>query len=435
MRADHYGWATFGLAVLAQMVTGWAIYAYVELAGADGALIGGIRAAQGLWVAGIAPLVGVWSDRARAVHGSRRPWLVRALPLYCVSFFALFLVAEHAPAAALVPAFALLLWLFDSAGLVLWVGYSSLLSELFRGTASRARAAGLRQAAVFGGMVVGIGLTPTLSALLGLAGLALVLGALGGLLAARPLGALALRGEAPAADGEQVPVGTGLARLGTTLGDRSLVRLLVPATLLQIATSMQAANLPFFSRYSLGLDPGDTSIVLVTVLGGAIPGGLFWGWLVRRVGAAALWPAVIVVFTLVSLTAWWPVGLWRSLPVGLGIALAVSGQVVLVDLRLAEVIDAAGRREGGVGAGRYQGIYMVMVRLAAMGQGASLLLVAALYGYRTGVDPGPDPATAFRVLVAGLPAMLGLFALLTHLGLTRVTNRDEGEVTAHRPQP
>jgi glycoside/pentoside/hexuronide:cation symporter, GPH family len=81
---------------------------------------------------------------------------------------------------------------------------------------------------------------------------------------------------------------------------------------------------------------------------------------------------------------------------------------------IARVLDADAARHGTHRSGLFLAAFGVLGRLNGLVTAGALLSLAAIFGYRSGTDPGSDPGQAFRVYLSLYPfALLVLGTLIS----------------------
>ncbi len=389
---------------------------YAETLGLGLTLVGAILLAARIFDALTDPLVGVLADR----FPRRKPWLLGALPLVCVSVWALFFPPAGAGAGHLL-GWSLALYLGWTALQVPYLAWGTDLSHAYHG---RTRIAGAREAALLIGTLAAT-LTP---ALLGLTGLAAV-NALGLMIVVLLVPAIGLAcWRLP----EKAPVLTpkpSRKEAFRLLVTNKPFRLLLVAYLLNgIANGLPATLFLSFVADRLGA-PEATGPALALYFVSGLAGVPLWLWLSRRWGKHRVWRAGL----LLSCAAFLPAPFLSLGDAPLFFALAVAtGLMMGADLVLppamqADVIEADRLAGGGERAGLYFALWGMATKASlalAVGLAFPLLDLA-------GFVPGTTQSSggwALAALYGGAPLAFKLLAW----GLLRGYALDEAALTRLR---
>jgi GPH family glycoside/pentoside/hexuronide:cation symporter len=90
----------------------------------------------------------------------------------------------------------------------------------------------------------------------------------------------------------------------------------------------------------------------------------------------------------------------------------LGGVKVCREMIIATLVDRSLGRTGRRQEGIYYGLNRFFGRLSKILEALALILLGVLFGYVSGEDPGPDPASAFRFLMSVLPFIFMVAALL-----------------------
>lgn len=394
-----YSLGMLGMTIPSQAFAAYLLYFYVDNLGLAVGLAATARTVFSVWDALDDPFFGYLSDRTRTRIGRRRPWLLAGLIPYLFCFLMTFVVPEaFRHGKALFWYFLAIILLYETVGTVMWENYSALFPEVFRGIDERARGSALKQAFQIVGLVIGIALTPVVYGQLGFAGMAVLYTLLGGALVL-----LSVLGshEDPAASAAE-PLGL-VEAFRATLADRAFWILSLASTLTQFVFGLLTAAMPFYAKYSLGLDGGQTSALFAAVFGVALPMVAFWSWLTRRQGAKTAWVLAIAALALSAVPMFLARGFVSGLLAGAVCGLGFSGVLVLSEVILAELVDRDELRTGRRREGLYYSVNGFITRISGALQGAAFAAIGLLYGYVSGDQPGPRPGDAFRFLMAAIP--------------------------------
>lgn len=410
-RLAGYAGGALASALVYQAFSTYVTFFYVDVLRVPATSIAAGMVAFGIWNAVNDPLLGHWSDRTRSRWGRRRPYMIfGTLPLAVV--FALI----WSPPFAVGAAGPLFLWflgvilLFDFLYTAVILNWTALFPEIATQLEERARLSALRQMFGIFGLILGIALPPMLYSTIGWTamgwGFAVIAAAF------LWLSAWAARERPEFSAGEPLEL---LPALRHTLKNRAFVAFVAASIAVNFTFVALTAGFPFYAKYVLRIGEGQTSMLLGVVFLVALPMIFVWSRANVRWGPRTAARAAVVAFA-VALS---PFAVARSFAHGVGTAVllgaGLAGLMVVLDILLADVIDADQVATGLRREGMYFGINGFLIRL-----GVSLQAVVMGGVFRaTGYDPAlgiagqPDTAVAgMRFLVTGVPILaLGVAAL------------------------
>ncbi|MFC2031634.1 MFS transporter [Chloroflexota bacterium] len=408
-----YGLGSFGLESTYKVFWGFYVFFYVDGLGLAVALAAAINVVYAIWDAVNDPLVGYLSDNTRTRWGRRRPWLLAALPFYLA-----FLVLTYAVPGVFRQGTALFLYamavilLFETAYTVMSVNYNALFPELFQGFRARTRASGYYQGGSMAGELVGFALTPLIYVQFGFAPMALFFAAVAGV--SLSIGILR-NSEDPKA--RQVPPLDLKGAFGPVLRDRPFWMFAIALTFLTFTTGVYTLATPFWAKYTLRAIPQAPSVIFATVFIVAILSVPLWSRLLRGWGVKRTWLWAVAVMLSSAIV----LGLATNLVVGaIGAAIAgagLGGVKVCREMIMAGVVDGSLVRTGHRQEGMYYSLLRLFGKLSKLLEALALILLAVLFGYVSGEDPGPQPGNAFRFLISVVPFVFMVLAWLLSLRL------------------
>lgn len=347
------------------------------------------------------PVYGFLSDRTRSRWGRRRPWLVIGTPILILCFIAFYNVPAFLSGSA-VFAYCLLFYvLTGTLDSVINANYGALFPELFPDDASRARTNALRQAFQLVAMIISIALTPLVTKSLGYGPTSLLYGLLGGAVI------LYMAWTARERDPEPDEAKPGLVRaLKDLLTNRKFWVAGLANAFYSAAMSLVMASVPFYVEYALGLSSGQATFLLAAVLIVAIAGVAVWAWLVRRFALLSVWRAALAVLAAAFVPLYFAPNLIAAIIFSAFVGLGFAGVITTMDLIAARIMDEDTRRHGLRREGIISNALGFMNRLNGLFTGAAYFLVARLYLFESGDNPGPHPAAAARFLMTLAPPVL-----------------------------
>jgi GPH family glycoside/pentoside/hexuronide:cation symporter len=394
-----YGFGFFGLTSTTQALAGFYLFFYVDVLGLSVALAAVINVIYAIWDALNDPLVGYLSDNTRTRWGRRRPWLLAGLPFYLLFFLFLFAVPEAFRHGNALFWYALIVvLLFETTSTVMLVNYQALFPELFQKFKQRTQGSAYSQGLGSAGELVGFALTPIIYASFGFSAMALSFAILAGVLL---LFSLSRNREDPNAQKEP-PLNIKEA-FGDVLHDRPFWHFTIVATLLWFTTGIYTIGTAFWAKYTLGANPQAPSLIFGAVFATAILSVSLWSRLVRRWGVKrtwlwAIWGMILSAVVLVMASNLF-VGVIGGVIAGVGLGgIKVCREMIMAGL-VDQSLERTGRRQEGV----YYSLNRFFGRLSKLLEAGALLLLAVLFGYVSGDDPGPNPDLAFRFLMGVIP--------------------------------
>lgn len=401
----RYALGTLGLILPSQTFGTFFAYYYVDVLGLAVGAFALARTVYSLWDAVNDPMFGYLSDRTRTPWGRRRPWLIGGLPFLLLAFVLTFAVPEVFRGPALFWYCLLALLFFETFSALLWVNYMALFPELFRTLAERARANAFRQGFQMVGLIVSLAFSPLLFDRIGFALTALLYAGLGGILAL-----VSFLGCREDPEAQKTPAVGFLEAFRYTLTNRAFWIFALANALLQFVLGTLGAGIPFYVRYSLGLGPEAASLLFGATFLLAVPLVTLWARWAVAWGSKRAWMAAIGVLALASLLLYLPHTLPQALLAGAGVALGLSGVLVLGDVVIADIIDRDAEATGTRREGVYFSVNGFIGRLSGPLQGLTFALLALLFGYVSGEHPGPRPDEAFRFFLSVPPFLAGALA-------------------------
>ena len=409
-----YGLGSFGLESAYKVFIGFYIFFYVDMLGLAVALAAIINIVFAIWDALNDPLVGYLSDNTRTRWGRRRPWLLTGLPFYVA-----FLVLTYAVPQAFRKGVSLfwyalvIILLFETAYTVMSVNYDALFPELFQGFRERTRASAYYQGFSMVGELIGFALTPIVYALYGFGPMAVFFAVIAGITL---FIGIVRSTEDPRAQ-EAPPLDLKDA-FGDVLQDRPFWLFAIALTFLTFTTGLYTLATPFWVKYTLNASPQTTSLIFATVFIVAILAVSLWSRLMRHWGVKRAWMWAIGVMALSAIV----LGLTTNLILGvIGAAVAgagLAGIKVCREMIMANLVTQSLARTGHRREGIYYSLLRFFGKLSKILEALALILLAVLFGYISGEDPGPNPDTAFRFLISVLPFVFLVFAWLLSRRLT-----------------
>ena len=364
------------------------------------------------------PIYGYLSDRTRSRWGRRRPWLVIGTPLLVLCFIAFYSTPAFLSGNSLMAYCMLFYMLTGTLDSVINANYGALFPELFRTDASRASTNALRQAFQLVAMIISIALTPMVTKALGYPLTAVIYGILGG--AVILYMSFTSRETVVKADEEKPQLWNSIK---TLLTNRKFWIAGLANAFYSAAMSLVLASLPFFVKYTLKIPSGQSTILFASVLLVAIGGVTIWARLVKKYSLIPIWRIALlslaVAFIPLSFANSLPTAIIGSVLVGFGFA----GVITTMDLIGAKIMDEDTQKYNLRREGIISNAMGFMNRLNGLFTSFAFFLVAKLFGFESGLNPGtqPDNAARFLLTIFPLVCMIFSFGFSFFLDFTKTT--------------
>ncbi|MFS0910568.1 MFS transporter [Microbacterium sp. 179-I 3D2 NHS] len=400
-----FGASGFPTQLMTQTFSAFVVYFYVSQLAVPAGWVAAAMIAHGILNAVLNPVIGALSDRLRTPWGRRIPWIgLGIVPL--VVAFALVWMPPELPVAGLIAWFLVVVAVYDTAFVVVVLNISALFPEIFRTTDERARGNVPRQIFAILGMVLGTAGAPALYGAIGWPGMALVLGAvcLALLVWSFLGGMIERRVPTPASDA----VASGMPwrdQLVYTFRNRAFVPYVLGSLFVQTAIAVILAAVPFYVRYSLKAPEGEGSILLGAIFVTAIPSILLWSAVVRRTSPRTALLASVAVFGVAVLGYLGPSTVLGAALVGVAVGVGVGGLLQLLEVVLAQIIDADAARTGHRREGAYFGVNGFVVRGSVVLQAvvAAWVLTASGFDAALGDAQADGVDGGIRLMLAVIP--------------------------------
>lgn len=421
----RYALGILGLSLPSQAFTAYLVFYYVDTLNLAVGLAAIGRGIFAVWDAVDNLIFGYLSDNTRTRWGRRRPWLVSTLPLFLLLFVMVFTVPEMFKTGnRLFYYFTVIIFLYETAASVVWQNYGALFPEIFKDRSLRANASAIKQVLAIIGMVIGIALTPIVYDKFGFTMMAVIYGVIGGLIFL-----YSVLGSHEDPDLVKKPKLSFVKALKATFTNKTFWLYSVAYTFIQFVFGILIAGLPFYAKYSLGLDAGATSIMMASVFAIAIPMVVVWAKLIKKWGASKTWlvGAATLAITVI------PLGLATNFVTGIiagGIlGLGYCGVLVSGEVVTSEIIDRDAKKTGVRREAIYLSVYGFVIRISGALQGLAFYLIFILFGYKSGDIPGANPAGAFKFFMSVIPFVALAIAFFIGIFYKRMSDKEEAELT------
>ncbi|MCL5116753.1 MAG: MFS transporter [Firmicutes bacterium] len=317
------------------------------------------------------------------------------------------LVGQH----GLVWYFLIMVALFDGLYLMVVINWTSLFPEMFRSLKSRAEVARWRQGIGIVALMIGVSLPPILYGRFGWSTMGALLAVVG------TLGFLAVVWGGRGNPQTTMPAPTTPEPLWhpfwAVLKEPGFIRYLTMNFLVQFVLVLIPAAMPFFGKYVLHLRHSQLSLMLASAFIVAILTVYPWSRLIPRWGSRRSLTTAVGIMTVAVLLYFaahrFAMGVMASMVLGVGL----GGFLMLIDIVMAEIIDAHAARQGVRREGAFYGVNGFILRFGTTLEALIIYLVFHVTGYHANSAgiASPDVRLGIRLLMAGIPAVALLGAL------------------------
>ncbi len=351
------------------------------------------------------PIYGFLSDRTRSRWGRRRPWLAIGTPLLVLALIAFYNLPAFLAGDSIFAYCMLFYILTGTLDSIVLANYGALFPELFRDDASRAKTNAMRQAFQLVAMIISIALTPMVTKAIGYGLTSILYGILGGVVILY----MTFTSRERKIELEEAKPGLWKALKDLITNKKFWIAGLVGA-FYSAAMSLVLASVPFFVQYALGLDSGKSTFLLAAVLLIAIAGVVLWAWLVRKFTLMPVWRAALLTLAIAFVPLYFAQNLVMGIVFSAFVGLGFAGVITTMDLIGAKIMDEDTQKHGLRREGIISNALGFMNRLNGLFTSAAYLLVAKIYLFESGDNPGPHPDAAARFLMTLVPPVLMLIS-------------------------
>ncbi len=426
LKSFNYAIGMFGTSIPINMLKTYAAIYYVDRLGMTTPQMAAILLIYTFIDALDNPVYGFLSDRTRTRWGRRRPWLVIGTPLLVLAFIAFYSTPEFLAGESLF-AYALLFYILTGTlDSVINANYGALFPELFRTDTSRASTNALRQAFQLVAMIISIALTPVVTSAIGFQMTAIIYGILGGVVILYM--SLTSREVHFRPDEDKPQLWSSLKDLFT---NRKFWMAGLANAFYSAAMSLVLASMPFFVKYTLGLQDSQATLLFGAVLLIAIACVAVWARLVRRFSLMPVWRSALLTLTVAFIPLFFANSVATAVVASALVGFGFAGVITTMDLINAKVMDEDTQKHNLRREGLISNALGFMNRLNGLFTSSAFYLVFVLYGFESGDNPGANPQDAARFLLTVFPPVL----MLISFGFSFLIDFPEQEAAPAVPGP
>ena len=371
------------------------------------------------------PVYGFLSDRTRSRWGRRRPWLTIGTPLLILCFVIFYSPPAFLAGNSLVAYCMLFYMLAGTLDSVINANYAALFPELFRDDASRANANALRQAFMLVGMIISIALTPMVTHALGYSLTAILYGLLGGGVILYMT--FSCKETEPQPEEEKPQLWNSLKDLFT---NRKFWVAGFANAFYSAAMSLVLASMPFFVKYALGLSESQSTFLFAAVLLIAIGCVAVWARLVKKFSLMPVWRASLVTLAVAFIPLYFAKSLVSAIICSALVGFGFAGIITTMDLIGAKIMDEDTQKHKLRREGIIANSLGFMNRLSGLFTSSAFYLVFIIFGFESGLNPGPQPDNAARFLLTVFPPIL----MVISFAFSFFINFDKKEIAPAGPE-
>jgi GPH family glycoside/pentoside/hexuronide:cation symporter len=347
------------------------------------------------------PVYGFLSDRTRSRWGRRRPWLVIGTPLLILCFIAFYSTPAFLSGNSLFAYFMLFYMLTGTLDSVINANYAALFPELFRDDASRANTNALRQAFQLVAMIISIALTPMVTSALGYSLTSILYGLLGGGVILYMTFSCKETHTQP--EEEKPALWESIKNL---IANRKFWVAGFANAFYSAAMSLVLASMPFYVKYTLEISDSQSTFLFASVLLIAIGCVAIWAKLVRNFSLIPVWRASLATLTVTFIPLYFANSLVTAIICSALVGFGFAGVITTMDLIGAKIMDEDTQKYNLRREGIISNALGFMNRLNGMFTSFAFYLIFVIFGFESGLNPGPQPGEASRFLLAVFPPIL-----------------------------
>ncbi|MDR0999525.1 MAG: MFS transporter [Clostridiales bacterium] len=368
------------------------------------------------------PVYGFLSDRTRTKWGRRRPWLIvgaPALALLLIGFFS----PPNIPNIILyfLPMY-VLTGTIDS---LINANYAPLFPELFKTQRERSHTNSMRQAFQLLAMIISIALTPIVTGAIGYQTTAIIYGLLGG--AVIIFSALGCH-ENP--DYNEMAKPRMWDSILSIAKNKHFWIAGIATAFYSAAMSLVMSAMPFYAKYALNISSVQTSILFATVLVVSIAFIWVWSRFLNKYEVVKVWRLALMFLGLAYLPLYFAGSFMWAVAAGAILAVGYGGVLATNDLIGARIIDEDASKYNQRREGIYSSVGGFLNRLNGLFTSLAFFLVSIIFGYESGDNPGANPASATRFLLALFPFILMILSAV----FAMLLNFDDGSTQEHEQE-
>jgi glycoside/pentoside/hexuronide:cation symporter, GPH family len=386
-----YAFGMLAMMIPSQAFSIYYTFYYVDELGLAAGLAAIARTVFLIWDALNQPLFGYWSDRTRTRFGRRRPWILGAIPLFMLTFILVFSPPSSLSQHGLFVWFLVMLVLYEAVATVLWVNYGALFPELFKGDKLRGKASAVQNGFQIVGLLIASAVAPILIKQAGYSYMTMIFAGF-------------LRENPEAAATPQLKF---VEAFKLTLGNRPFWIVNIANSFAQTVNGLLGAMIPFYAKYVLHIPLEQNTLLLASIFVSVIPLVAVWFWLMEKIkNPVRSWRLSFLAYALSVIPLWFSTDLLSGILAGVLVGFGLAGFLVTPVVVNSTIIDEDFVRTGSRREGIYTAVGGFITRSSGFISALVFFLISLAFHYKSGDDPGTNPALTFKVLISAVPFIL-----------------------------
>jgi glycoside/pentoside/hexuronide:cation symporter, GPH family len=353
---------------------------------------------------------GFLSDRTRTRWGRRRPWLVVGTILLVLFFIGFYSPPVGLAANMLFGYCMLFYFMTGTLDSVVNANYGALFPELFRTDGERASTNALRQAFQLVAMIISIALTPMVTSAIGYQLTSIIYGILGGAVILY----MAFTSHEVSMDENEAKPQLWDSIKSLFINRKFWIAGFVGA-FYSAAMSLVLVSMPFYVKYTLEIPDSQATFLFAAVLLIAIACVAIWARLVRKFTVIPIWRAALATLAVSFVPLFFANNLVTAIFASALVGFGFAGVITTMDLIGAKIMDEDTQKYHVRREGIISNALGFMNRLNGLFTGAAFYLVAVLFSFESGKNPGPQPDNAARFLLTVCPPILVVISFVFSL--------------------
>jgi GPH family glycoside/pentoside/hexuronide:cation symporter len=171
------------------------------------------------------------------------------------------------------------------------------------------------------------------------------------------------------------------------------------------------ASMTFYTTYTLKLGSAQTSMLFAVVLLIGMGCVFAWAALVKRFGLMPVWRVALAVLLAAFVPLYFANSLVTAMAAAVFVGFGFAGVIATMDLVGARVMDEDRQKHDVRREGIISNALGFMNRLNGLFTALAFRLVAVLFAFESGANPGPSPGEASRFLLTVFPAAMMVLSL------------------------
>jgi glycoside/pentoside/hexuronide:cation symporter, GPH family len=176
------------------------------------------------------------------------------------------------------------------------------------------------------------------------------------------------------------------------------------------AMSLVLVSMPFFVKYTLKIADSQATLLFAAVLLIAIGCVAIWARLVKRFALIPVWRAALGALCVAFVPLFFANSLATAVLGSALVGFGFAGVICTMDLIGAKIMDEDTQQHNLHREGIISNAMGFMNRLNGLFTSAAFFLVARLFGFVSGANPGAEPQNAARFLLTVCPVVLMLIS-------------------------